>query len=150
MPDSAIIPVLTYSDIDEAIAWLTDSFGFEERWRINNHRAQLSYGNGAIVVTEGASKNSVALLVRVKNIDDHFAKSKSKDAKIIYGPIDQFYGERQYTTEDIGGHLWTFSQTIRSDPRGMGSNIEVWINGRCRHNRQTHNFDPGFRIGGSF
>src|SRR5688500_14013370 len=105
MPASTIIPELTYSDIDKAIAWLTDSFGFEERWRINKHRAQLSYGNGTIVVTEGTPKNSIALLVRVENIDNHFEKSKSKVVKIIYSPIDQFYGERQYTVEDIGGHL---------------------------------------------
>jgi uncharacterized glyoxalase superfamily protein PhnB len=113
MPESTIIPVLTYPDIDKAIAWLTDTFGFDERWRIGNHRAQLSYGNGTIVVTQGTSKNSAALLVRVKDIDSHFAKSKSKGANIISSPTDQFYGERQYTAEDIGGHLWTLSQTIR-------------------------------------
>jgi uncharacterized glyoxalase superfamily protein PhnB len=113
MPESTIIPVLTYPDIDKAITWLTDTFGFEERWRIGNHRAQLSYGNGTIVVTQGASKNSAALLVRVKDIDSHFAKSKSKGANIISSPTDQFYGERQYTAQDIGGHLWTLSQTIR-------------------------------------
>jgi uncharacterized glyoxalase superfamily protein PhnB len=113
MPESTIIPVLTYPDIDKAITWLTDTFGFEERWRIGNHRAQLSYGNATIVVTQGTSKNSAALLVRVKDIDSHFAKSKSKGANIISPPTDQFYGERQYTAEDIGGHLWTLSQTIR-------------------------------------
>ena len=113
MPESSIIPVLIYSDINEAIIWLTNTFGFQERWRIGNHRAQLSYDNGTIVVTEGTSRNSAALLIRVKNIDEHFTISKSNGAKIISSPTDQFYGERQYTVEDLDGHYWTFSQTIK-------------------------------------
>lgn len=113
MPESSIIPVLVYADINEAIIWLIDTFGFQERWRIGNHRAQLSYGNGTIVVTEGTSRNSAALLIRVKNIDEHFAMSRSKGAKIISSPTDYFYGERQYTVEDLNGHYWTFSQTIK-------------------------------------
>jgi len=113
MPESTIIPVLTYSDIDKAIAWLTDTFGFEERWRVGDHRAQLSYGNGTIVVAEGTPTSSVSLLVRVQDIDHHFARSKSRMAKIISSPTDQFYGERQYTVEDLGGHFWTLSQTMK-------------------------------------
>jgi uncharacterized glyoxalase superfamily protein PhnB len=113
MPESTIIPVLTYSDIDKAIAWLTDTFGFEERWRVGDHRAQLSYGNGTIVVAEGTPTSSVSLLVRVQDIDNHFVRSKSRMAKIISSPTDQFYGERQYTVEDLGGHFWTLSQTMK-------------------------------------
>ena len=31
------------------------------------------------------------------------------------------YGERQYNAEDIGGHRWTFSQSIaRGDPADCG------------------------------
>ena len=86
MPESSIIPVLIYSDINEAIIWLTNTFGFQERWRIGNHRAQLSYDNGTIVVTEGTSRNSAALLIRVKNIDEHFTISKSNGAKIVSSP----------------------------------------------------------------
>ena len=113
MPESTIIPVLTYVDIDNAIALLTDTFNFKERWRIGNHRAQLSYGNGTVVVTEGTSTNAIVLLVRVMDVESHFAVAKSRAAKIISSPTDQFYGERQYTVEDIGGHFWTFSQTIK-------------------------------------
>ncbi|HEX9942349.1 MAG TPA: hypothetical protein VGG03_10055 [Thermoanaerobaculia bacterium] len=27
-------------------------------------------------------------------------------------PTDMLFGERQYTAEDLGGHRWTFSQSI--------------------------------------
>ncbi len=32
-------------------------------------------------------------------------------------PTDYPYGERQYTAEDLGGHRWTFSQSLAdADP----------------------------------
>ena len=39
----------------------------------------------------------------------------------ITAPADYPYGERQYTVEDLGGHRWTFSQTIADvDPKTWG------------------------------
>ena len=36
-------------------------------------------------------------------------------------PTDYPYGERQYNAEDIGGHRWTFSQSIADvDPAEWG------------------------------
>jgi hypothetical protein len=33
------------------------------------------------------------------------------------------FGERQYTAQDLGGHRWTFSQSIAECPaRGLGRN----------------------------
>jgi hypothetical protein len=38
-----VIPVLTYPNVRDAVAWLCASFGFLERVRIGeDHRAQLS------------------------------------------------------------------------------------------------------------
>jgi uncharacterized glyoxalase superfamily protein PhnB len=33
-------------------------------------------------------------------------------ARILREPADYPYGERQYTAEDLGGHQWTFSESI--------------------------------------
>jgi uncharacterized glyoxalase superfamily protein PhnB len=41
MPPSTVIPVLVYEDVEEAIAWLADTFCFELRWQVGDHRAQL-------------------------------------------------------------------------------------------------------------
>jgi uncharacterized glyoxalase superfamily protein PhnB len=39
-------------------------------------------------------------------------------------PTDYPYGERQYTTQDVGGHHWTFSQTISdADPAAWGGTL---------------------------
>lgn len=112
MPSCTIIPVLGYKNLPDAIAWLSTTFGFVERWRIGNHRAQLRYEDGAIAIT-GQSSPPASLLVRVKNVNEHHANAEKQGARILQAPTDFPYGERQYTVEDLGGHRWTFSETIR-------------------------------------
>ena len=51
IPASTVIPVLIYPDVRAAVAWLSAAFGFAERVRIGeNHRAQLRFGGGAVIV----------------------------------------------------------------------------------------------------
>jgi PhnB protein len=116
MPPSTVIPELVYDDVGEAIDWLVDKFGFVERWRAGDHRAQLSFGEGTIVVTEPRTSKALpgrqSVLVRVQDADAHHAHAREAGAKIIQEPKDFPYGERQYTAEDLGGHQWGFSQSI--------------------------------------
>jgi hypothetical protein len=52
IPSSTVIPVLIYPDVREAVEWLGAAFGFAERVQIGeNHRSQLSFGDGAIIVS---------------------------------------------------------------------------------------------------
>ena len=56
IPRSAVIPVLIYPDVRVAVAWLTDAFGFAERVQIGeDHRSQLSFGEGAVIVGDVAT-----------------------------------------------------------------------------------------------
>jgi uncharacterized glyoxalase superfamily protein PhnB len=123
MPDSVVIPVLAYADVGAAITWLCDTFGFTVRLRIGQHRAQLVYGQGAMVVTQGLPPKGVvadlptealthSIMLRVPDLDAHHARAVSRGARIIQLPQTFPYGEKQYTAEDLGGHLWTFSQTV--------------------------------------
>lgn len=123
MPAAVIIPELPYPDVREAVAWLCRTFGFTERLRIGNHRAQLSFGEGSLVVAQKSahSNPSFSVMVRVNEIDRHYEAVKESGAQIIAVPTDYPYGERQYTVEDPGGHRWTFSQTIADiDPKTWG------------------------------
>jgi uncharacterized glyoxalase superfamily protein PhnB len=123
MPPAVIIPELPYPDVREAVEWLCRTFGFTERLQIGNHRAQLSFGEGSLVVTQGraGSNASFSVMVRVDEIDSHYEHAKESGARIISAPTDYPYGERQYTVEDSGGHRWTFSQTIADiDPKTWG------------------------------
>ena len=125
MPPSIVIPELAYPDVREAVDWLCRSFGFVERLRIGDHRAQLLFGLGSVNVTRQGGNSSVSsLLVRVDDIDNHYERTAQSGAGILSPPADYPYGERQYTVEDLAGHRWTFSQTIADiDPKAWGGTL---------------------------
>jgi uncharacterized glyoxalase superfamily protein PhnB len=115
MPDCSVLPVLVYPSVREAVDWLCDAFGFVERWEAKGHRAQLVVGDGAVVVVDGEAGGACgahSVMVRVANVDAHYARALEWHARVLSLPTDYPYGERQYTAEDPGGHRWTFSQSI--------------------------------------
>lgn len=121
IPPSAVVPILIYPDVREAVTWLSTAFGCTERVRIGeNHRSQLNYGEGAIILGDvrqdrrpprpGEVTHSV--MVRVDDAAAHCERSRAHGARILMEPTDFEYGERQYTAEDLAGHQWTFSETL--------------------------------------
>jgi uncharacterized glyoxalase superfamily protein PhnB len=126
MPSAMIIPVLEYPDVHAAVKWLTDAFEFEVRLLIGDHRAQLQFGSGAIVVAKSEGEGSVlgqghSVMVRVDRIEAHMSRAVQHGARIVQDLADFPYGERQYTCCDLADHRWTFSQTIASvDPADWG------------------------------
>ncbi|MDQ6749773.1 MAG: VOC family protein [Actinomycetota bacterium] len=121
IPASTVIPVLIYPDVREAVAWLGRAFGFVERVRIGeDHRAQLKFGEGAVIVgdvrgerrppRQGEVTHSV--MVRVDDVHAHCRRAREHGARILMEATDFEYGERQYTVEDPAGHQWTFSETL--------------------------------------
>jgi uncharacterized glyoxalase superfamily protein PhnB len=122
MPPGVIIPEIPYADINQAADWLCRAFGFKKRLQIGNHRFQLIFGDNSVVAVEGnASNPSFSMMVHVEDLDRIYEQAKSMGARIINPPADYPFGERQCTMEDIGGHRWTFSQTVADvDPASWG------------------------------
>ncbi len=121
IPRSDVVPVLIYPDVREAVAWLTTVFGFVERVRIGeNHRSQLRFGDGAVIVGDVRGERrpprpgevTHSVMVRVDDVHAHCKRARTNGARILMEPIDFEYGERQYTAEDHAGHQWTFSETL--------------------------------------
>lgn len=139
MPPGTVIPVLGYEDVDEAARWLCDTFGFTVRLRIGSHRIQLLVSNGlggesSVVVTErrehASAGESHSVMVQVADAQGHYEHVRACGAEIVNPPTDYVFGERQYTVVDLGGHRWTFSQSIADvDPKHG--------DGLCR--RKKHN-----------
>jgi uncharacterized glyoxalase superfamily protein PhnB len=145
IPDATIIPVLRYPDVPAAVAWLCGAFGFAERLRIGDHRVQMTFGSGALVIANGPSPkekeldhgaSSAALpmdplasktpsvMVRVAELDAHHERAQSAGARIERPPADYPYGERQYTAIDPWGGVWTFSQSFAdTDPADWGGTM---------------------------
>ncbi|MBV9808917.1 MAG: VOC family protein, partial [Solirubrobacterales bacterium] len=116
MPPCTLIPELAYDDVIEAIDWLCDRFGFVERWRVGDHRAQLSFGTCTVAITEPRTSNVRPgprdVMVRIADVAAHHERARDRGVRVIREPRDFPYGERQYTAEDLGGHRWTFSESI--------------------------------------
>ncbi len=123
IPPVAVIPVLVYPDVRQAVAWLTEAFGFTERTRIGqSHRAQMSVGaDGAMIVADvGAQRQppradiaTHEIKVRVDDVAAQFERARAAGARVLEPPTDREYGERECTVQDLAGHRWQFSQTLR-------------------------------------
>lgn len=111
MPKSTVIPQLGYPDVIAAEEWLEQAFGFTVRLHIADHRVQMNVGDGAVVLTHSADAPHGSVMVRVADADAHHARAIAAGAKAS-APVTFPYGERQYTAFDIGGHAWTFSQSV--------------------------------------
>lgn len=134
MPAAPIIPVLAYADLDAAVRWLNHAFGFIEHLRIGDHRAQLTLGAGVVIAVQGAVQrgdgpeestsafsHNHSIMVRVPDVNAHHVRADAAGAQIVQLPTDHPYGERQYSAVDVGGHRWTFSQSIADvDPAVWG------------------------------
>ena len=127
MAPGPVIPELPYADVPQAARWLCDAFGFAERLRIGSHRIQLLVGTGAIVVVEAgddANAGGSRVMVPVSNVDAHYERTRAAGAKVLGEPTTYPFGERQYSVVDIGGHRWTFTQTVAdSDPATWGGEL---------------------------
>jgi uncharacterized glyoxalase superfamily protein PhnB len=122
IPEPAVIPVLIYPDVRDAVAWLSTAFGFVERVRIGEaHRSQMRVGKvGAVIAADvradrqpprpGEATHQV--VVRIEDADAHCERARAHGARILHEPQTYEYGERQYTAEDPGGHQWVFSETV--------------------------------------
>jgi uncharacterized glyoxalase superfamily protein PhnB len=134
-PNTAVLPVLYYPDVQGAVEWLTTILPFTIRLHNSDTRYQLSYHNAAIVVTTpGVHSNAAAstqqvagghsITLRVTEIDTLFARVKTAGAHILDEPEDHMYGERQCSFLDPWEHSWTLSETIfDSDPADWGGEL---------------------------
>lgn len=122
-PPVTVTPVLVYPDVRAAVAFLEAAFGFQERVRIGEgHRAQLRVGDdGAMVVAEAhddqvapaAGSVTHVIKVRVPDVDGAFVRARAAGATVVAEPTTFEYGERSCELEDLAGHRWELTQTVR-------------------------------------
>ena len=137
-PPATVTPVLIYPDVRAAVAWLESAFGFEERVRIGDaHRAQLRVGSdGAVVVADVRAAQAAPsagvvthlVKVRVADVDEAFAQARDAGALVLEEPRTWEYGERSCLVEDLAGHRWELTQTVRDvEPEEWGgTTVAPW------------------------
>jgi uncharacterized glyoxalase superfamily protein PhnB len=121
-PPGTVVPVLVYPDVRAAVAWLTEAFGFVERVRIGEaHRSQLQIGDGGVIVADvrgelqppQSGRVTHVIKIRVDDVDAHFERARTHGARVLQEPTEHQYGERECSLEDLAGHRWQFTQTMR-------------------------------------
>jgi uncharacterized glyoxalase superfamily protein PhnB len=138
VPPSTVIPVLNYPDVRKAVTWLSEAFGFVERTRIGeSHRAQMSIGaDGAMIVADVRGSQQApqdgtvthVIKVRVDDVQSQFERARAHGASVLEPPTERVYGETECTIEDLGGHRWQFTETLRDvAPEDYGcQTVEPW------------------------
>ena len=119
-PPASVTPVLSYPDVAAAVGWLTHTFGFVEHVRIGDHRAQLGFGDGALIVADAGQGRRAptsdgvthSVMVRVDDVDDHHQRASAAGAHVVSSPETHMFGERQYVALDLAGHQWIFTQSV--------------------------------------
>jgi uncharacterized glyoxalase superfamily protein PhnB len=130
-PPATVTPVLVYPDVRAAAAWLEAAFGFGERVRIGDaHRAQMRVGDDGAIVVADVRRNQVApsggtvtqiVKVRVPDVDAALARARDAGAHVLEEPTTWEYGERSCVVEDLAGHRWELTQTVRDvEPEEWG------------------------------
>ncbi|HEV2206906.1 MAG TPA: VOC family protein [Candidatus Acidoferrales bacterium] len=136
VPADVILPHISYRNLEAAIQWLNDAFGFVEHYRYGDpiSGAQLHLGNAWIMVkaAKEGTKNPAqlgygaqSLTIFVEDVDAHCTQARAAGAKIVEHPHETIYGEYQYAAEDLDGHHWLFSRHARdANPADWGARVK--------------------------
>jgi uncharacterized glyoxalase superfamily protein PhnB len=135
VPVDTVLPHIVYKHLPEAIAWLSETFGFVEHFRYGDpvSGAQMHAGSAWIMVRAARGEyrspaelgfGTQSLTIFVENVEQHFARTKSAGAKIVEDLHETEYGEFQYGVEDLEGHHWLFSRHARDvSPDSWGATV---------------------------
>ncbi len=121
-----IVPHLIYDDVNAAVEWLTDAFGFSERKSARHinpdgriGRTQMHVGDSLITVGEpsvhGESPrrcSSTMLYVYVDAVERHYQHTLSAGANVELELDERPWGDRTYQVLDPEGHRWVFAQHV--------------------------------------
>lgn len=122
------IGMLVYDDIPPMQSWLVRVFGLG-KGRLayddagNCVHGEVQAGDGVIWLHQGLPRFGLAspqslgattstTAVMVEDVDAHHTHAVEAGAEIVYSPVDQPYGYREYSARDPEGGLWSFMKPL--------------------------------------
>lgn len=132
---------LYYQDAAAMIDWLCNAFAFDLRLKVEGdgdggriEHSEIIFGEAVVMVgterpgtrwgvnmlsPKTANANTQGLMLYVDDVDAHCAQARAAGARIVDEPSVHDYGEdywadRSYGALDPEGHLWWFSQRLRT------------------------------------
>jgi len=128
--NSSVIPTMKYKNATAAVNWLSLAFGFKKKVVYPDGNggiahAQLTFGNGMIMVSSESDTPYGRLMAVPKDIDNvntqsaniildddlvesHYKNAIRAGAKVALPLKKQDYGGQSYSVFDPEGHLWNF------------------------------------------
>jgi uncharacterized glyoxalase superfamily protein PhnB len=122
------IGILVYADLEAMLDEITTKFGLGPGQLTrdgagNAVHGELHAGDGVLWLhpespefglssprTLGAATATTAVIV--DDVDEHFRHARDAGAEIVYEPLDQPYGYREYSARDCEGGLWSFMRPL--------------------------------------
>jgi len=121
-------PYLYYRDADAAVDWLTQHFGFKERYAFRTPEgrivhAQLELGSGVVFVgpgmvpfgTSGVSDPDavhMAIYLYVDDVKEHLERARAAGAQIKAELSMKPNGDLTYAASDPQGQRWVVAQPV--------------------------------------
>ena len=122
------ISILVYQDLEAAHRFLVDVFGFTPGEVTSTPDGQVVHaevlaGDGMIWLHTESSEFGLAspaslgaatatMAIMVDDVDEHHRLVAERGAEIVYPPVDQPYGYREYSARDPEGALWSFMKPL--------------------------------------
>jgi PhnB protein len=126
---SAITPFLCVNDVDAAVAFYVDAFGFTRELEMQGRdgrtvHAELAHGGQKLMIgAENVACGSVAptpaaaapfgLYLYVEDVDALLARASAKGATVRRPCADMSWGDRMGSLVDPFGHHWTFATFLK-------------------------------------
>jgi PhnB protein len=126
------IPSLTVTDMDRSVRFYEDALGFKSTFVIPGPDGapvftSLSHGEATLMLglaptepsepvaagTLGAGVNLYVTVTGSDDIDTLFERAWNAGARVITKPIDQFWGDRDWTVADPDGYQITVGKQMR-------------------------------------
>jgi DNA-binding transcriptional MerR regulator len=122
------ISILVYSNLEAAYDFLVRVFGLgrgelarDDKGRVVH--GELQAGDGVVWLHRESPEFGLAsprslgastacMAVMVDDVDAHFRHAAEHGADIVYEPVDQAYGYREYSARDCEGGLWSFMKAL--------------------------------------
>ena len=118
-----VTPFMHVANIERAIAFFRDTFGFEVQFRTCDyaylHRETVGFRLLEQAGADGAPPGNrrFAYYIDVHDVDRLYEELKPKLDALpqgdVYGPVDQHYGQRELLVLAPDGNLIAFGQPIR-------------------------------------
>jgi uncharacterized glyoxalase superfamily protein PhnB len=121
-----VTPYLLYEDLERAVAFLADTFGFEERTSAiggaGRRHVELVLGGDALIMAGQAGESfkgprslghmpSVMVHLYVDDVEALHARARAAGAEVPDLELSPA-GDRRFTAEDPEGQVWVFAQRV--------------------------------------